>query len=134
MINYSEDRPISYKDQITLLAQSFKGWKSTANLIGINALILVVFGFTFQIIFFGLTLLFWRLVMIFNPAYQLLVRILQRKDLPPYLNKPPTWFVIYSMVWFIFPIVIIIAGMFVLFHVGFCFQNIACLLISISRK
>ena len=47
----------------------------------------LVFGFTFRITLFGITLLFWKIVLIFNPAYQLFIRILRRKDLPPYLNS-----------------------------------------------
>ncbi len=127
MTNLSEGSQISYKKQIALLSQSIKGWKPAAYLIGIYFLTLFVFGFTFQIILFGLTLLFWRLVLIFNPAYQLFTWILRRKDLPPFLNKPPTWYLIYTIIMMIFPIINYSCWRFCFVSCGFLFPKF-CLL------
>ncbi len=93
--------------------------KVFAYLIGIHFLVLVVLGIIFDLLLFGLTLALSRLVGTFNPAYQLVGRVLGIQGLPAHLAKPPTWYRVYSAALLVVPLAIIAAGLWVLVHVGF---------------
>lgn len=135
MNNYSTDQPITYREQIALLRQSiFKSWKLIAYYGGIAFLLMFVFGFAFEIIYLGLILGLIRLGVVLDPAYRLLIRILRLNDLPQHLARPPAWFLVYSIIMFLFPLAFILLGGLFLYEAGFCGQNPACVLFLVIRR
>jgi hypothetical protein len=108
--------------------------KVFAYLLGVHLLVLIALGIMFHLVLFGLTLALLRLVGVFDPAYQLVGRVLGIKGLPAHLAKPPTFYFVYSGVMMLFPLVIITVGIWVLFHAGFCAQNFICILIRVAPK
>ena len=129
-------RPItdSRTEQIALLFKSGFLWKFIIFFVGMNFLPLLILGFAFQIMAFGLCLILLRLAFIYDPAYQLLVRLLNLKGAPQHLIRVQTWYMIFSSIMMLFPLVIALTGIWLLFHAGFCSQNIACLLLFASKR
>ena len=124
----------TYAEQMKLLRRSLGWWKIIAYFIGLSFLLLTILGFAFQVVFFGLAIGLWRLAIVFDPAYRLLVALLGLKGMPPHLLPPPKWYVIYSMVMLVIPLLIIIFGLAIIHFAGFCPQNWICLIMQVYRR
>src|SRR5512143_2370461 len=96
--NMDNDLVGTYAEQMKLLRRSLRWWKIITYSFGISFLLLTVLGFAFQVVFFGLAIGFWRLAVVYDPAYRLLLGLLDLKGMPQHLLPPPKWYVIYSSV------------------------------------
>ncbi len=120
--------PTTYPEQVALLRNAQGLLRLLAGLFVAYVLIPVTLGLVFILIMFPLTLALSRLILIWTPAYHLAGRAMGLNGLPDHLAKPPAWFILYSVVWV--AVMLAMAGYFVyvLFSIGFCNQNLICLL------
>ncbi len=91
-------------------------------------------GLIFMAMLFPLTLAFARLQVIFTPAYHLAGRIMGVKGLPARLASPPIWLTVYSITWVLFQLGLVAILVRLLFFVGFCNQNLICMLGHLRLK
>ncbi len=109
-------------------------WKLALFYIGSSLSIAFLLGLVFQIIFAALTIVIALLVPIFDPAYRLLLLVLRPDGVPTHLAPSPIWLRLFLSVLLIFPLIMTIAGIWILFHTGFCDQNIGCTLLLLQQK
>ncbi len=118
--------PASYQGQIALLR--FRNLpKLAVCYLGIQVAAFLSLGFAFAVLCVPLTLVFAHLAFIYNPAYQLLGRLLGARNLPARLAKPPGWYLLYSIAYVTFLVAVSFGVVWILFRVGFCNQNLICL-------
>ncbi len=128
-VNSSLEPPASYREQMQqLLIHTWK-LKVFVYVLGIHVLVFLGLGFTFGFILSGLMLGFVRVVTFFDPAYQLAGRMLGVRPMPSHLAKSPKWWVVYSSVLLVVPVLMITAGIWLFFHTSFCGQNFICILV-----
>ncbi len=124
----SQEPPSSYKEQIALLRNSTK-W---ANFFSYFALIFIgttlILGLVFMVMLTPLLFAWADLQLLINPAYQSMGRILEVKNLPKHLAKPPKWLIVYSVFWLAVQFGFVVLMVRLLFQVGFWNQNIIYLI------
>ncbi len=120
--------PTTWREQVAL----FRNAKGLLRLVVFFALLFCVAAFLLGALFQGmalaLSIAFVHLMGVYTPAYHLMGRIMGLKGLPTRLAKPPTWFIFYSWLWAVFMLGIFAFIVRLLFIVGFCPQNIFCVL------
>ncbi len=121
------DFPSTWREQIALFATSRRWLRVVGYTAVAFVLTPVLLGFIFMMAFFPLTLVFMRLAMIYTPAYRLVGRILGVEPLPSRLARPPTLFILTSVVYILFGIAVAVVCIRLLFYSGFCDQNLVCL-------
>lgn len=121
--------PTTYREQVALLRDGHGLLRLLACLVFVYFLTPIILGFVFIMIMFPLTLALGRLIFVWTPAYHLAGRAMGLNGLPEHLAKAPGWFMLYSAAWV--AVMLAIAGYFVrvLFSIGFCNQNLICLLV-----
>jgi predicted Co/Zn/Cd cation transporter (cation efflux family) len=127
---------LDYQSQIKLLTRSISFSKILIYFGIPSGVIIVCFGVIFQAIFFGLAIGVFGLALIWNPAYQLLIRILRLNHLPANLYSPRKMAYFSASIQLLTAIIIIGGCLYVIFQMGLdglCGQNFICLLYLISR-
>ena len=134
MIQSSTQPPTTYREQIALLRDSKGLLKLFGYLAVVYFLAPIILGLVFTMMMFPLTLALVRLGFVWTPVYHLAGRVMGVKGLPDHLAKPPTWFMIYSVVWVGVMFAIVAYCVWILLSIGFCSQNLACMLGNLRLK
>lgn len=70
---------------------------------GISFALLMIFGISLSCISLGLIGGLWLMSSVFDPAYQLIIRLFRLKELPPYFVRPPTSRAIFLCIMLVIP-------------------------------
>lgn len=134
MIQPCAQPPTTYREQIALLRDSKRLLKLLGYLAVVYFLTPIVLGLVFTMMMFPLTLALVHLGFVWTPVYHLAGRVMGVRGLPEHLAKPPTWMVIYSLAWAVVTFAIVAYCVWILFSIGFCNQNLVCMLGHLRLK
>ena len=118
--------PATHNEFLRLFTRTVTTDSFFLGFLGIDALILIFFGYHIFFITLGLIYGYRILAVTFDPPYRLLRLIFRFQTLPPHLVKPSLWRTLFYCASLIIPAFLIYLGIAGLHNVGFCAQNLIC--------
>ncbi len=126
--------PMTYQQQTQLLLIAMWRLKVFAFLVAGFLIANIVLGFILSWVAFFAGNAFLRLAYIYDPAFQLLGRVLGIKNMPAHLARPSTGTVLIFSFLALFWLGAAGFGTWAVLHIGFCNQNFLCLIPRLVMK
>jgi hypothetical protein len=119
-------QPVTHNEFLRLFTRTVTTDNFFLGFLGVDALILIFFGYHIFFIALGLIYGYRILALTFDPPYRLLRSIFRFQALPPHLVKPSLRRTLFYCASLIIPAFLIFLGMAGLHNGGFCAQNLIC--------
>jgi hypothetical protein len=95
---------------------------------GFSLLLFLMVGISFWVASVGLLLAFSTLAPVYDPAYQLFIRVFKITGLPPHAQRPSFWEIVNLLIQLAVALFFILLAVRIFQVLGFCSQNLTCLL------
>ena len=125
---------LTWKEHNKLLTRAFISWRIFGLVFGISILLAFTVGIIFQTVFiFSVVQGFLLLARLSQPFYSTFRSLVNAKDLPPKLPKPPFSAILVSIVPLLISIFWIYLGIYIFRITGFCPQSLGCIFVMLIR-
>jgi hypothetical protein len=126
--------PTTHTEHLELLRDPTGSLKWIGYYALLYVLVALILGFIFMAMLLPLTLVFASLITVYAPAHRLAGRLFGVKELPARLAKPPTRVIIREAVWVLLQLGFVAILVRSVFFIGFCNQNVICLVVRLLLK